>query len=428
MTPRVRVVVVDYNGGELTLECLRSLVATDWPAEALEIVLVDNASPEPVTATVAEELPSVRVIESSQNRGFAGGNNAALADLNEIEYVALVNNDVTVQPEWLKPLIAELETNRTVGAVMPKVLLADRFTPLTFSSPLRCRSWLDRRLVGVRLSGARTREGTDISQRVRYGPGFGGPEWDRFGTYRFATDAASATVFVPHFPDTGVELLLSASQPTICTAQCGTEQLRLTVGPTPAWYRMPDPQAPVDLIHTVGIAFDRFGYGTDIGYLRLDDGNFDKANEIDAWSGAVVAMRLEYISDVGMFDEALFMYYEDVDLSLRGSDRGWRYRVRPDSTARHRHQAAAARSALTALYYSERNYLLIAKRRSSLIRFVSLAMRHLRITASYAVRDIVAPTLSLSRPRWEPTKTRLRALGGAVLPSALWRTTQTSPR
>ncbi|MSZ29476.1 MAG: hypothetical protein F2634_03850, partial [Actinobacteria bacterium] len=53
--PLVRVVVVDYDGGETTLACLRSLEATNWPEDSLEIVLVDNASQKPVTALVRSE-------------------------------------------------------------------------------------------------------------------------------------------------------------------------------------------------------------------------------------------------------------------------------------------------------------------------------------------------------------------------------------
>ena len=41
-TPRVRAVVLNYNGGDLTLECLRRLCATEWPANRFEVVLVDE--------------------------------------------------------------------------------------------------------------------------------------------------------------------------------------------------------------------------------------------------------------------------------------------------------------------------------------------------------------------------------------------------
>src|SRR5688572_23371740 len=87
--PRVRVVVVDYGGGALTIECLRSLVATEWPEDRLDIVLVDNAGDDELAARVATELGRVRVLRSGVNRGFAGGNNLALRDLGDVAHVAL---------------------------------------------------------------------------------------------------------------------------------------------------------------------------------------------------------------------------------------------------------------------------------------------------------------------------------------------------
>ena len=100
---KTRVVVVNYNGGEQTLECLQALVADD-PNRELDIVLVDNASNDHLVQRMPTELPSVRVIPSKTNLGFGGGNNLALADLGGIDFVALINSDARVQPGWLAPL------------------------------------------------------------------------------------------------------------------------------------------------------------------------------------------------------------------------------------------------------------------------------------------------------------------------------------
>ena len=48
--------------------------------------------------------------------------------------------------------------------------------------------------------------------------------------------------------------------------------------------------------------------------------------DVQAWCGGAVLLRASYLADVGGFDERLFLYYEDVDLSMRGTERGWRYR------------------------------------------------------------------------------------------------------
>ena len=71
-TPRVRVVVLNFDGGRMTIDCLESLLATDWPSDALEIVLVDNGSLDDVVEQVRSHYPTVRILEPLANLGFAG--------------------------------------------------------------------------------------------------------------------------------------------------------------------------------------------------------------------------------------------------------------------------------------------------------------------------------------------------------------------
>src|SRR5829696_3942702 len=99
--PTVGVVVVNHNGGDLTVDCLRSVVHTAWPADQLRVVMVDNASSDGVAARVRDELPVVRVIEQPSNDGFGAGCNAGIRALGNVDFVALVNNDATVEPGWL---------------------------------------------------------------------------------------------------------------------------------------------------------------------------------------------------------------------------------------------------------------------------------------------------------------------------------------
>src|SRR5688572_4972148 len=105
------------------MACLRSVLASDWPVDRLRVVLVDNASRAPVTDRVAAELPSVHVIASATNLGFAGGVNLGLRERRDADYVALVNNDATVEPGWLQPLVATLAGDTQIGAACPKILL-----------------------------------------------------------------------------------------------------------------------------------------------------------------------------------------------------------------------------------------------------------------------------------------------------------------
>jgi N-acetylglucosaminyl-diphospho-decaprenol L-rhamnosyltransferase len=119
--PRVRVVVLNHNGGAHVIRCFDALAATDWPAEALEVVLVDNASTDGSVEAVAASHPDVRVLPTGGNLGFPA-NNLALRDLGSVDYVALVNNDAFVEPGWLRPLVAVLEADGRVAAANALVL------------------------------------------------------------------------------------------------------------------------------------------------------------------------------------------------------------------------------------------------------------------------------------------------------------------
>ena len=132
--PRLRLVILNFNGYDLTLRALTALRGMSWPRDALEIVLVDNASSDGVVELVEREFPEVRIVRSEENRGFAGGNNLALRDLDGVDLVALVNNDVTVSPDWLHPLVEALRADPGLGAASPKMLLEGRYRRLDLAT------------------------------------------------------------------------------------------------------------------------------------------------------------------------------------------------------------------------------------------------------------------------------------------------------
>lgn len=411
---RVRAVVLNYNGGDLTLECLRRLRATEWPAGRFQVVLVDNASSDGVVDRTRNQWPDVRIITSDRNRGFAGGCNLALHDLDDIDAVALVNSDVLVEPRWLAPLARALGHNPKVGAASPKILFESRFREVELRSGTRRRGRGDRRRLGVRVSGARA-GGSDVWRDTQLVEGFWGPEHGPEPESGFQWTSGRAVLRIPvaeAAPAETCELRLAADGVTRLTARSGRSEVELEVGREPEWHTVPLEGRPFDVINNVGTVLAGDGYGADRGYLERDHGQYDTPESVFAWSGGAVLLTASYLADVGLFDEQLFLYYEDVDLSWRGRERGWRYRYVPESVVRHVHAASTVEGSPQFDYYNERNRLLTLTRHSDRRTVAKALARYLLITGSYARRDVVSPVLRGQAPRPEAPLRRLRALGG----------------
>ena len=122
--PLVRVVVVNFDGGDLTLDCLESLWNGGWPVDRLDVVLVDNGSLDGVADRVRADGRGVTVLEPLANLGFAGGSNLGIRADGNPDYIALLNPDAVADPNWLPPLVTALEADPGLGAVAPKMVFA----------------------------------------------------------------------------------------------------------------------------------------------------------------------------------------------------------------------------------------------------------------------------------------------------------------
>lgn len=415
----MRVVVVNYNGGEMTVSCLRSLQGSDWPADALEIVMVDNGSTDGVAARVHDELPGVQVIDAGANLGFGGGCNLALANLDGVDHVALINNDARVEPGWLAPLVEALEADPSVGAATPKILFADRFVDVHIASGAAERGVGDRRALGVRLSGARV-GGDDVWERVQLVSGFWGLEHGFNGEAAFQWTNGDAHVRVPAGHSAG-HLRLAADTARAVVVTSGAQRTELQVSATPAWYPVALDGEPFDVLNNVGSVVMADGHGADRGYLERDAGQFDEVEEVFAWCGAAVLLSREYLETVGLFEDRFFIYYEDFDLSWRGRAEGWRYFYVPASVVRHVHSASTVEGSRLFQHYDQRNRLLTLTRNAPPALAVREAIRHALITGSYARRDILVPLVQRRPASTETVRRRMHAYGAFVrmLPEAL---------
>jgi len=115
---KVAVVILNFNGKNFLQQFLPALIRYSGDAK---IVVGDNGSSDGSAAFVKKEFPAVEVISLSENKGFCGGYNTILKQV-QAKYYVLVNSDIEVTQGWLAPVIDLMDSDVTIAAAQPKIL------------------------------------------------------------------------------------------------------------------------------------------------------------------------------------------------------------------------------------------------------------------------------------------------------------------
>lgn len=120
-SPRVGVVLLNWNQYEDTAVCIRSLNRSVY--QPASILVFDNGSVDGSGKQIQAEFPNVQVVFSAKNLGFAEGNNQAIRELlkQEIDYIWVLNNDTDVLPDCLGALVNAMEKDSSIGASTAKI-------------------------------------------------------------------------------------------------------------------------------------------------------------------------------------------------------------------------------------------------------------------------------------------------------------------
>ncbi len=121
----VTIIIPTYNGLRLLIACLDALRQQTYPAQATEIIVVDDASSDETASFVREHYPEARLVVMPRNRGLAAACNAGAAQAHG-QFLVMLNNDTEPEAGWLAALVASAEANPQAGAIASKMLLYDR--------------------------------------------------------------------------------------------------------------------------------------------------------------------------------------------------------------------------------------------------------------------------------------------------------------
>jgi GT2 family glycosyltransferase len=117
ISPSVHIVILNYNGAHLTLDCVESVLKMDYPN--FRVLVVDNGSTDGSVVKLKENLidPRVQLLANETNEGYAEGNNRGIekALAAGADYVFILNNDTIVEPGSLAALVEAMERDPKVG-------------------------------------------------------------------------------------------------------------------------------------------------------------------------------------------------------------------------------------------------------------------------------------------------------------------------
>jgi GT2 family glycosyltransferase len=117
-TKDIAVVILNWNGKALLEQFLPSIIKHSNDAQ---IYVADNASTDCSVAFVTVHFPSIKLIQNTENGGYAKGYNNALKHIKE-PLLCLLNSDIEVTENWLKPVLDEFNKDSETAIIQPKIL------------------------------------------------------------------------------------------------------------------------------------------------------------------------------------------------------------------------------------------------------------------------------------------------------------------
>lgn len=121
--PLVSIILVNYNGAEVVVDCLRSL-QQQLQTIPHETIVVDNDSHDGSPDLIQQKFPAVQLLRMTENQGFGAGNNAG-AKIATGDFLLLLNTDTLLTEDILPPLVRLMKEHPEVGIIGPKLLNLD---------------------------------------------------------------------------------------------------------------------------------------------------------------------------------------------------------------------------------------------------------------------------------------------------------------
>ena len=360
--PLVSIIIVNFNGKDLLKDCLKAVFKSSYPKKNFEVILVDNDSHDESVKFVHHYFPSVQVIENLDNQGFAGGSNSGFKHAKG-DYIVLLNSDVRVDINWLQELVLAAR-QKSVGIVCSKLYFDIPFIELKITSGIEILPDVQKGIDGFSPLGILIEDivcdSKQKSNLVWYMNGFYRKNEGKISSrwtngnanvlLPFAQNVENYSISIHGIPETihketPIKVYLNdilLLKDVIRPKQVKPLNIRISKSQASANFHW--------LIQNAGNVIFANGLSRDRGsVIRRDESETKEFYDFDseyynvpkkllAACGASCLIKREVIDKVGLFDDAYFMYYEDIDLSLRTWRANWDILYAPKSIAYHKHR------------------------------------------------------------------------------------------
>lgn len=343
----VSVVIVNFNGRKYINTLFDSLLNLKTKGIRYEIVFVDNNSSDDSILFIEENYKkkfddNFKIVASRENLGFAGGNNLGV-DQSSGEFIIFLNNDTAVDEYWLTNMYNAIIENQA-GIVTSKLVFFYDFVKIDFKTSDK-----------IIISNEWTIN--DIKYKVD-------PKFCKNLIYNEDSIMCfgNSYIYIPllfglNNHKIAMTVINSCNQDFY--EVCGNKEMLI-----------PNEQSVVNLlsnqinkykitlIQNVGSGIDHNYNGFDLGFCIEDHNQFNEYKPVDCACGAAMIVKKTDFEQVGKFDEAFFMYYEDADLSFRIKQLGKPIVYCPEAIVRHFHTGSSKEWSPFFIYYVFRNRLL----------------------------------------------------------------------
>lgn len=133
---KVSVVIPNYNGIKFYRECFLALRRQTLAPD--KIIVIDNGSTDGSAEAIESEFPEVTMIRFPENTGFTGAVNEGIRASEGMDYVILLNNDTSAEPDFVKELVRAIGKNENIFSAQAKMLKMDDETLMDDAGDFYC--------------------------------------------------------------------------------------------------------------------------------------------------------------------------------------------------------------------------------------------------------------------------------------------------